>query len=178
MKYKSFSPDTEIVGRSLLILFNKEYPFVSPTVQEILCRHGLENIQEDHWYKEQNCLNAFEEIETYHSSAALELIGYLTLSDIHDMQVTDLEADLLYFDTGYQLTHRNGALGYYELISFNEDERTAVMDAFTEYPVALTKGFFTAIVRKHISKDKDCNIAVSEYLSEGETVHRFHISWQ
>lgn len=179
MLYVSFAPETEIIGRSVLILFNKEFPFINPSVKELMIKYGLYDIKEDQWYPEQPVFDALKEIAEHHGDPALELIGFLTLSEIHSLPVTDLEADFLYFDTGYQLTHRNGLLGYYELIAFNEKEKTAIMESYTPYPPALNKGFLKAIVRKHVSPETNVEIvATSATNEEGETIDQFHISWE
>jgi hypothetical protein len=180
MKYLSLSPNAEISGRSVLITYNTQFPFSNPSVQDLMLKEGLSEINELFWYSQQKSLNVIEELENVHGTDALELMGYQMISDVHALAVTDLEADLLFIDTVYRLAHRNDDNVYYDLIEYTPEKCRAVFECITAYPFAFDKGIMKAIVERQIGKGKKIELFVDDTMREGpDDKRRFVvITWE
>jgi hypothetical protein len=158
MKYIAFSPETQVTGRSVILMFDNPFPYTNPSIPELLAAEGLINIKEEQWYSQQQCLNVLEQIEKHHGSEALYQLGKSVFEKVSIYRATDMEAEFLFLDTGYQLTHQFGEIGYYELIEYNEEKHYAVVECYNPYPSAFDAGILEALARKHVGADTKVEI--------------------
>lgn len=178
MKYSAFSPETEITGAILQVMYSYNFPYASPSVAEIMSAHNLNDPQPDKWYKQQDFMNCIETIEEKLGHEAVENTAFQMLYNFHALPVIDLEADLIYGDTGYQMCHRNGEIGYFELIDFNEIQRTAIMEIQTAYPTQFIKGLIKSVVIKHVPEGTFAVEPNDTQQTESADKRIFKITWE
>jgi hypothetical protein len=180
MKYKAFSPETEVTAEVLAVIRNADFPYSSPSIQELMQQAGFTDLSKEKWYKQQEFLDLIEAAEIHHGENAAELIGFKMLSGFYSMQVTDFETDLLFGDAGFQMCHRNGDIGFYELVDFDESNCRASMLVVAAYSPNFNIGLIKAIMHKNIPADKKYDVIMThEALTEdGHVSYHYELTWE
>lgn len=154
-RFTAFDPRTEINGRTASSLFTN----INHTeIEDILRRHGFEQIDPDKWYPIQSILDVLRDVSKGdNSSSNLVAIGMeaarLGIQALPP-QVSHLSIGEFFIEYGkiYQLRHRSGDIGYV---------RTEIVDAdhvilYTKmpYPDDLGYGIFFTYARHFCPKNK------------------------
>ncbi len=150
-----FSPNVEVNGQTILSFINSvpNNAFAVGVMQKTLKKYGLENVEPKRWYSQKYWLDAFQEISNQYGKATLFVIGRaIPENAIFPPQINDLESALKSIDVAYNMNHRNGEIGYYKLLSFNQDTKKAVMECKNPYPSDFDRGIITTIARKFSPK--------------------------
>lgn len=145
-QFQANFPKIEVSGRSILSTFEamehgKEFR------EEVLDRHFLTKIKPEGWYPIQTWLNVFNEFYEQLGEHTIYLIGRaIPRTAKFPPQIQTLKDALSSLDIAYHDNHRGGEIGHYNLISFDPDNRRAVMECLTPYPCSLEKGILMELL--------------------------------
>ncbi|OJJ14014.1 hypothetical protein BKI52_44800 [marine bacterium AO1-C] len=147
-QYVPFEDGVEVNGQTVLAFVNA-LPMFRDDMLGILQRHGIENPQEGEWYEQVCWLNAFKEIGEKYGANTLFAIGK-AIPENADFppDINTLEKALASIDVAYHMNHRQGEIGYYKLVKFNEEDKLAIMECRNPYPSNFDRGIITTMARK------------------------------
>lgn len=174
MQYTPFSKNVYITGRAVLsvICANTQYQGV---VIEMFEKNKLKNLHPHRWYNQNDFLNAMAEIERKYGTAILFEMGKTVPANAYFPEnINDLKSGLEAINEAYKLNHRGGEIGYYNVISVDEDNRVAEMVTYTPYPHDFDKGIITTFVRLFTQNSK---VNIKEVISENKKEAKYNISW-
>lgn len=147
-QYIPFDSDVEVNGETILSFVNA-MPIYRDTMLSILDKHDIKNPIQGEWYSQKGWLNSFKEIGEKYGANTLYAIGKVIPENAQfPPDIDSLEKALASIDVAYHMNHRNGEIGYYKLISFHEDLRTAVMECKNPYPSNFDRGIIMTMTRK------------------------------
>lgn len=150
-QYVSFSPNVEVMGESILSVVNA-LPAYKETMSKLLAKHGIIDPQPGKWYKQELWLKAFKEIGEKYGSHTLFAIGKTVFEHSEDLPgskaINNLEDAYKFLQKGYEMSHRNGKIGYYKVTEFNAKNCFAVLEADNPYPSSFDRGLLTSLTRK------------------------------
>ena len=152
-QYIPFAPNIQVNGQTILSFVNAVASY-KETMQNILDKHGLQNIAIGGWYSQTAWLNAFREIGEYFGPNTLFAIGKaIPENAIFPPDIIDLKDALNAIDIAYHMNHTAGEIGYYKVLEYHEGIRTAVMECKNPYPSDFDRGIITAMARKFKPED-------------------------
>ncbi len=156
--YIPFEKGVEVKGEAVLSIINALVTGQARRI-EILARNGITNLQPGTWYSQENYLNGYKEIGEVMGSATLFMIGSaIPQNAIFPPDIDNLEKALNAIDIAYNMNHRNGDIGYYKVQSFDNENKTAVMECKNPYHSIFDRGLILAMVTRFgpaNSKKKD-----------------------
>ncbi len=130
-----FDRNVEVNGQGVLSMVNGVHELFRDKMFEIMSRFGIVNPQIDMWYPQEKWLKAFSEIAEKIGDNTLFAIGKsIPDNAIFPAEIDCLKKALESIDVAYHLNHRGGEIGYYKLVSYNEQTKEAVMECKTPYP--------------------------------------------
>ncbi len=178
-----FDENVEVNGQTILSVVNGVSPTFRNKIKKVLTKNGIIAPTPSNWYLQKNWLLAFKEIYDTIGSNTLFSIGKSILdnADFPD-EIDNLEKALLSIDVAYKMNHRGGKIGYYNLVYFDETDRTAQIECKNPYPCFFDKGIIIAIVRRFKPEDSiihKVNLAKDKpsRLEKGEDTSWYNISW-
>jgi len=143
-----FAPGVEVNGETVLSVINA-LNMGQDFRREVLKRNGINDPQPGQWYSQESWLKGFREIASKLGDNTLYRIGTAIPENAQfPPDVDNLEKALAIIDVAYNMNHRNGEIGYYKLLSFNAQERKAVMECKNPYPSEFDRGIITTMLRK------------------------------
>lgn len=148
-----FDDKVEVKGEAILSIVNA---FLSKeeAMREILQRNGISDLKEGEWYSQVNYLNGYKEIGETFGPATLFRIGTVIPDNaIFPPDIDSLEKALHSIDVAYNINHRNGDIGYYKLLSFDNENRKAVMECKNPYHSTFDRGLILAMLIRFMPKD-------------------------
>lgn len=144
----SFESNVEVLGKSIVTLVNA-IPLGREYRLHILSKYGIENIDNDNWYSQQQYLRAFREISIASGADLLFAIGKGVQEHAAFPPQTDcLEKALRAVDVVHALNHRGGKIGYYDLMFFDSQARVAKMICTTPYPSEFDRGILATTLKR------------------------------
>jgi hypothetical protein len=147
-QYIPFDQNVEVNGQTILSFVNA-MPTFRTAMLSTLATHGLVAIEPELWYAQKSWLNAFKEIGEKHGANTLFNIGKaIPENAIFPPNISDLHSALSSINVAYHLNHRNGEIGYYQLLSFDEQHKVAVMECKNPYPSHFDRGIITTMAKK------------------------------
>ncbi|MDA3893805.1 MAG: hypothetical protein PF517_19245 [Salinivirgaceae bacterium] len=127
-QYKAFDRNVEVNGETVATIINAFPEYLTEHAIKILKMHGIENAIPGEWYSQVNWLNAFADISRKFGDNTLFEIGKAIPANAKfPNNIETLEDALNSIDKAYQMNHRNGEIGFYKLVNFNECEKNALM---------------------------------------------------
>lgn len=157
-QFLPFSPNVEVNGQTILSFLNAitHNAFAHGVMKDTLKKYNLQDIQPDSWYSQKAWLSAFEEISKKFGKATLFSIGKaIPENAIFPPQINDIESALKSIDMAYNINHRNGDIGYYKLLSFDKENKKAVIECKNPYPSDFDRGIIITMVRKFSFKSSN-----------------------
>lgn len=121
-----FAPNVEVNGQTILSFLNAvpNNDFAQNIIKNTLKKYNLADIQPTSWYSQKSWLSAFEEISRKFGKATLFSMGKaIPENAIFPPQINDIESALKAINMAYNMNHRNGDIGYYKLLSFDEENK-------------------------------------------------------
>lgn len=147
-QYIPFDTSVEVNGETILS-FTKAIPVYETQMLELLARHNIVNPESGQWYPQVSWLSAFKEVGEKYGSNTLFAIGKAIPENAQfPPDIDNLEKALSAINVAYQMNHRNGEIGHYKLIDFQEENRLAIMECKNPYPSSFDKGIITTMTRK------------------------------
>ncbi|MCS7073054.1 MAG: hypothetical protein NZ108_01160 [Bacteroidia bacterium] len=148
-----FAPNVEVNGQTVLSIV-KAISAGQELRMKILEKHGIINPKPDEWYSQEAWLKAFEEIASNIGPNTLFSIGKaIPENAIFPPDIDNLEKALNSINIAYHMNHRGGEIGYYKVVSFDWNERKAVMECKNPYPRHFDRGIITTMVRRFKPED-------------------------
>lgn len=143
-EYISYDDNTLVNGETVLSFINciendKEIRSEILKNNNIIPEYGK-------WYKQQDWLNAFKELNDKLGHDYLYLIGKSIIENAIFPDIKDLKEALQLLDQAYHLNHKNGYIGNYKLVSFDMNTKTAIMECNNPYPSKFDEGIITSLV--------------------------------
>ncbi len=148
IRYQSFSPETELVGFTVLSLITN---ITHTEIRDILHRHGLAQVDPQQWYPLQQVLDVLSDVaaETDHTTnfvsigmaAAEQSIRHLP----PEIEALSLEQFILLYPQIYKSRMRCGELGYIQTDKVSDTE--FVITLRTPFPDNVMYGLYYAFVR-------------------------------
>ena len=164
-QYVPFAPHVEVNGQTILS-FVEAIPNYKDIMFGILAKYGLSDIAPDGWYSQASWLLAFKEIGERYGANTLFAIGKaIPEHAIFPKEIDSLQKALAAIDIAYHMNHRNGEIGHYQLVDFNQKYRMAIMECHNPYPSAFDRGIITTMGRRFKPKD---SIVVNVELDENK----------
>lgn len=173
--FLSFSPHAEIKGSAILQAVEGLGQY-SKQIYDLLDIEGLSIIHPDEWYNLQKWLNVLKLVYAKYGAFTLLTLGKSVCEDFPEGETIDLETAFTLLDSGYKCNHRNGDIGWLELIEFNQETRTALLKSYSPYPPEFGKGVILGIMRK-FKPDKGAVPDITIENTEIPVSYIYRISW-
>ncbi len=179
--YVPFEKGVEVMGEAVLSIINALRTGQEER-REILERHGIVDLKEGEWYSQDAYLKGYEEIGKLKGSATMFMIGSAIPSNaVFPEDIDTLEKALNSIDLAYHMNHRGGDIGYYKVVSFDEEKRKAIMECKNPYHSIFDKGLITAMVVKFLPMDsKNFEVILDtekESRMDGADSCTYNITW-
>jgi len=153
-QFIAIEPSVEVNGQTVLAILNGVGEVFKPRIAAILAKHGIAAPKTGEWYLQQKWLNAFKEIYEKIGNHTLFAIGKcIPQSAEFPKEISTLHDALSSLDIAYHLNHRNGEIGYYKILSFDEVSRKAEMECKNPYPCYFDKGIIMTLTRMFKPED-------------------------
>lgn len=175
-------PDVEVNGQTVLAVVNGVSLVFKERILNILAQYNILDPKPDHWYKQQDWLNAFKEIAGSIGAYTLFSIGK-AIPENADFppEIDNLEKALQGIDIAYHMNHRGGDIGHYKVLSYDNKARKAYMECNNPYPCHFDRGIITAMVRRFKPADSiSADVSLDESLpgrNDGAEASYYHITW-
>lgn len=132
-QFKTLDNTVEVRGAAVMSIVDGVPAAFTETAKEILADHGIEELDPDEWYPQQAYLDAYQQIVDDIGESTLRRIGESTPENAEwpPGVSTPFEA-LASIDDAYNMNHRGGDIGYYDVKRV--DETTAHVECKTPYP--------------------------------------------
>ena len=115
---------------------------------KILSKFNISNPQPGQWFKQQDWLDAFKEIATTLGPTNLRFIGKAIIKSAQFPPIETNKQAYEIVDIAYHMNHKDGEIGYYKLISYDENNKTAIMETNNPYPNDFDSGIFLGVFEK------------------------------
>ena len=160
-QFVAFQEGIEVNGETVLSVVDAMKGFET-LAKEILKKAGIENPQAGNWYSQQAWLDAFKVISEKMGAITLFNIGKAIPENAQfPPGIDSMEKGLALIDMAYHMNHRGGDIGYYKLVSFNENEKKGVFECKNPYPSHFDRGIITTFVRRFSNSTK-VNVVLDE----------------
>ncbi len=144
--YLAASHKVEVTGETVLSIV-KGMMFGEDRAQRVLAAHGIRDPQPGIWYRQQDWLDAFQEIAQTLGPNTLFSIGQKIPEQAKfPPSIDTLEKGLAAIDVAYQMNHRGGPIGSYRFVPAGE--RRALIICDNPYPSDFDRGIITAMANR------------------------------
>lgn len=151
-QFIAFDNNVLVTGAAISSVINALSPNKDKRIK-ILKKYNI-NPELDKWYNQQDWLNAFKEMYELIGTTTLFLIGKaIPKSAKWDNGFNNLKGALESINIAYHLNHKNGEIGDYSLIKYDELSKSAIMVCKNPYPSDFDRGIIAYILRKYKSQD-------------------------
>lgn len=148
-QYIAFDKNVEVNGETVATIINAFPEYLTEFAIKILKNHGIENPTPGEWYSQDNWLAAFADVSQKFGVNTLFEIGKAIPANANFPEnIETLEQALESIDKAYHMNHRNGEIGFYKLVEFNDCDKSAIMHCKNPYPCEFDRGIITAIARR------------------------------
>lgn len=152
-QFIAFDKNAEIVGHAILNSLNSFPAYYRADIERSMKENGIVNVVPDNWYNQQRYLNVLKEISTRYGANTLFNAGAAIGDIIPFPPDTPLESVFSAWGEVYGAHHRNGNIGYINLISFDSQAQKAVMECKNPYSCHFERGVITACLRRFKPKN-------------------------
>ncbi len=143
-----FANGIEVNGRTIMS-FTKALKVYEPILLKVLSDNGIDEVEPEGWYKQEQWLNAFRVVGERYGGNTLFAIGKAIPEHAEfPPSIKNLEQALSAINVAYHMNHRGGDIGYYKLLKFSDELKTALVECRNPYPSDFDRGIITAMVRK------------------------------
>ena len=148
-QFEQFAPNVEVNGETVLTTVNSFPEFMRTIANQILAEKGISNPAPGNWYSQKAWLDSFKEIaEKYGSNTLFEIGKAIPANAKFPPEIDNIEKALGSIDIAYHMNHRNGDIGFYKLVSHDQNKKTLIMHCKNPYPCDFDLGIIIAMARK------------------------------
>jgi hypothetical protein len=148
-QFIAFSDNVEVNGQTVLTIVDAFPDSMKSFGLAMLEKNGLTNVDMASWYSQKKWLDTFQQVsEKFGQNTLFEIGKKIPENAVFPPQIKTLEQALSSIDMAYRMNHRNGEIGYYKLLSFEEKDKKAVMECYNPYPCSFDRGLITTMSRK------------------------------
>ena len=146
---KSFAPDAEVLGQTLLSSILGLPSFAQKNMLSILEEQGITNLDATKWYSIRTILAVYERVTIDFGPHTMFDLGKAVPANAQfPPGVNDIDSALASMDIGYQMNHKNGYVGFYKVIRHDKVEKEIIIQCYNPYPCDFDRGIITAMARK------------------------------
>ena len=147
-QFIAFDPKVEVNAETVLSIVDAMKGFET-LAKQILSKNGIDDPKPGQWFKQQAWLDSFKEISAKLGASTLFNIGKAIPENAKfPPDIDSLQKGLSLIDVAYHMNHRNGEIGYYKLVSYDEQGKVATMECKNPYPSHFDKGIISTFARK------------------------------
>lgn len=144
-----FEDGVEVNGQTVLSIVNAFPEFLRAMGFEILGNHNINKPEHDNWYSQKDWLEAFKEVSMKFGENTLFEIGKAIPENAQfPPEIDSIDKAMAAIDVAYHMNHRNGDIGFYKLVEFDEANKKIIMHCQNPYPCDFDRGIITAMGRK------------------------------
>lgn len=149
MEMKPFDFNAEFLGVSLFPAVWGLPSFVKTNMLKTLSEEGITNPDIDTWYDIKIILRFYKKIvEYYGPHTTFDLGKAIPENAVFPPGLDSIESAFELINTGYHMNHRNGYVGFYNVVSHDLEAKEIVMQCYNPYPCDFDRGIFTSMARK------------------------------
>jgi predicted hydrocarbon binding protein len=146
-QYEPFDDGVEARGQTILSVVDAFPSALQGRAEAILAEHGIEDIDPDMWYPQENYLGSLEEIDDSMGTNTLNQIGKTIPKNAEWPPSVDTAFDAVEsIDEAYQMNHRGGEIGYYS--ADKTDDKTIEVTCSNPYPCAFDRGLLEGVLKE------------------------------
>jgi hypothetical protein len=147
MQFVPYDEKVEVIGAAVLSTLEGMGVFRSAAI-DLLAKNGIKNPTKDGWYPQKAWLETMKEISGKMGPNTVFMVGTKILDNaVWPPDIDNLQKGLTSIDAAYHMNHRNGRVGNYKLVSFNDQEKTAKVVCDNPYPCDFDRGLITTVSR-------------------------------
>ena len=179
-QFEAIDPAVEVHVKAIVSIVNA-VDIGQETRLKILKKHGIDPFIGE-WYPQQKYLDAFKEISENIGDRTLFMIGK-SIPEYAEFppHIDNLEKALASIDVAYNMNHRGGRIGRYQLVEFLEEDRTAVIVCDNPYPSEFDRGIITTMLRRFRPEDSIKSEVIRDLSKEsrvdGHESCTYNITW-
>ncbi len=148
-QFQQFQSGVQVNGETVLTTVNSFPEFMRVKALSILKDNGIEDPQPGAWYCQQAWLDSFRVIaEKFGTNTLFEIGKGIPANAKFPPEVDRIDKALGAIDVAYNMNHRNGEIGYYKLVSYDQLKKELIMECKNPYPCDFDRGIITAMARK------------------------------
>ena len=178
--YKSFDPNTEVIGHNVLAFVQNAQ---ADEIKTVLEKHDLAEIDPNAWYPQQKWLDVLSDL----SEQGGAMFNFVAIgAAIAETAVMPPEAEKLSFEEVifaindiYQMQHRNGDAG--EITIEKPGKNHLVLNVRVPYPDDLEYGTAFGFARRFLPKGTDFTVLYDDQAprqsQDGDSTV-IHVKWQ
>jgi hypothetical protein len=149
MEMKPFDLNAEFLGVSLFPAIWSLPSFVQKNMLNTLAEEGITNLDVDAWYSLKIILRYYKKVvEYYGPHTTFDLGKSIPENAVFPPGVDSIESGFELINMGYNMNHRNGYVGFYNVVSHDLEKKEIVMQCYNPYPCDFDRGIFTSMARK------------------------------
>ena len=176
-QFQSFDPNVEVSGAAISVIVKA----MGNRALRVLAAHGLDDINPDGWYPQQAWLDAFQELSQGDFNSTLDLVSIgiripETLTWPSDIKT--VEEALLSIDKVYQMAHRNGKIGSYQVEMVGTREAKMVCE--NPYPCDFDYGLIYSTARFFLPAGTGLTVVHDDHTScrkKGDDSCTYYVHW-
>ena len=148
-QFKPFNPNVEVTAETVLVMVEAFPKSMQQKFLQHLKEKNIVSLEKGTWYSQSDWLASMELIYTEYGPNTMFNIGKTIPENVEfPPGIDSIEKALSAIDTGYQMNHRNGDVGFYRVEEHDIDERHFVIRCKNPYPCDFDRGIITSMARK------------------------------
>jgi virulence-associated protein VapD len=158
--YQAFDLNSEVLGQMVSSMTKSIF---HNDIEDILKRHGMDNIDPQSWYPVQNLMEVFNEVSKNTSQVFISIgmaSAQMSLESMPQIKILPFHTFFASFDSVWQSRHRNGDVGHMQYQRIDDNHLT--MTFRSPYPDDIFYGAFYTYCREIRPKDKNFTVAFDE----------------
>lgn len=174
--FEPFEKGVEVKGQAVMSIVEGVPAAFEGRAREMLAEEGIEPLEPDRWYSQQAYLDAYEKIASRVGEQTLKQTGRSIPENAEwppgvDGPLAGLES----LDDAYNLNHRGGEIGAYELRETSDG--SATVHCRTPYPCVYDQGILTATVERFTDGYADLTEVGEECREDGAEACTYRVEW-
>ncbi|MEZ3115804.1 hypothetical protein RYH80_07725 [Halobaculum sp. MBLA0147] len=174
--FEPLDDGVEVRGSAILSIVNGVPDAFTGQARELLAENGIEDPQPDEWYSQAAYLDAYRAVADRVGERTLEQIGRSTPENAEwppgvDTPLAALES----VDDAYQMNHRGGEIGSYEVV--DGDDGRATVRCRNPYPCVYDQGLLQGTVEVFSDDYASIDETSDRCREDGADACTYEVTW-